>query len=160
MGRKLYLALLTVAVVAACTGGGAPAPSGSSPSPAASPSPSPEGPLATPAFVFEPSLEDRSGLVAGMAPANLPDPFEEKLVVAATDGPGLVISWPGSPCEVQPTVLVEGTADDLTLTIYGGPVLPGECPAMLAYRAVLLTLTTPVDPADVKGSLREGKPPG
>jgi hypothetical protein len=164
--------LAIAALAAACTAGGAFQPAGSAVGPSEpgasasastwaeeTPPPSLDGASGAPVPKLVPSLEDRTGLVTGIEPADPADPFKEGLAAAASGGHALLVSWFAPPCEVRPTLRVEGSADDLSVTIYRGPVLEGECPASLAHRTLRVSFAAPVDPAGATLLVQEGELP-
>lgn len=161
--RSRVLGIVACAVVAgACAGAGATpersaAPHASITAPAEE-TPPPRDPSPwTPGI--EPVLEDRTGLATELAPVMPTTSFEEGLSVEGPENRTLLLSWYGSPCELEPTVLVDGSVEQLTLTVYRGPIEPWECPASQPARVLRLGLRTAVESAAATFSVREGLPP-
>lgn len=158
---------LALAIVAVACGGGpdstvASSSAGSVPSVTVQPEETPPPELQSPSSyirAIEPTLDDRTGLATGVTTVAGQDPFAEGLTIDPSGGPNLLVSWFGSPCELEPTLHLEGAAARLNVTVYRGPVIPVECPAMQVHRVVRISLTSAVDPAAASLAVREGMPP-
>lgn len=167
--RKMrWLGVLAIAVfVIACTGSGGAGPTidtsppgGSAQVTAPAEDTPPPGTPSPWIPDITPTLIDTSGLATEVTPVMPTPSFEEGLSVEGSDQPNLLISWLGSPCELEPTVVLEGTNDDLTVTVYRGPIEPGECTASQPARVLRIALSTAVDPASASFELRDGLPSG
>lgn len=107
-----------------------------------------------------PTLEDFTGLATEVVAVAPPLPFEEGLTHGDPGSPSLLVSWFGSPCELEPTIRVDGAAADLSVTVYRGLVQPGECPASQAHRTVRLGLTAEIELGNASLTVMDGAPPG
>ena len=133
-----------------------------SPSPAASPVAPPATEPSEPTFAF--SVRDRSGLVAASGDAPQERDLVRTVVDVAVANPGgstqfLHVAWLSLPCELDATVLVEGTPRALRINVYRGASIPEDCEAMGIVRSVVLRMAVPVHAAHVKPRVHTGRPP-
>lgn len=108
---------------------------------------------------IEPTLDDRTGLAIDIVEVAPTDGFEEGLTTEPSGEPNVLVSWYTSACELEPTISLAGSTDGIAVTVFGGPVLPVECPALLVPRTVRVDLTSAVDVATATFAVREGEPP-
>ena len=82
-------------------------------------------------------------------------------VVARPDRNELDVAWTGGACAPRPLINVRGTPDALTVELVPDPadiglvVVPQDCPAVGIYFGVTLTLSEPVDQANVTLTLSD-----
>jgi hypothetical protein len=162
VGRRPLALLVTITMVlAACTGqGGTPTVSTTTPYPVwadETPDPSPVNASVT-IDALSPSLTDTSGLLTGVDVVPPLIPFSEGIEPDASTDRGLLVSWLGTPCELQPVVVGSGSAHGLDIVIHRGPVEAGECPASAIGRTLRLQLSQPVDVRAVTLSVIAGEP--
>lgn len=154
---RLPMVIAVAALIAACAGEGAA--TATHPTVTVQPEETPPPELLSPStFIaeLELTLDDRTTLATGVVEVEPPVPFEEGLSGDPSMPPNLLVSWFGSPCALEPTLRLEGTAAELTVTVVRGPVQPGECPAVAIHRSVRIGLTTEVEPGDATFVFEQG----